>query len=62
MININFEIVSVLKEIKKILDKNNKKQEHAKEELKQDQIEKSNIQYMLEQNRKEEKKWSKMWE
>ena len=62
MININLEIASALKEIIKLLDKNQAKKEWEIEKIKQEQIEKSNLKYVLEENQKEAEKWSKMWE
>lgn len=62
MINLNLGLTAIVKEVVKKLEEKNKNQEQEKEKLEQEKLEETNLQYILEQNRKKGEKWSKMWE
>lgn len=54
MINLNLDFVAIVKEVVKKLEE--------KEKLKLEKLEEIDLQYVLKQNKKEEEKWSKMWD
>ena len=62
MINLNLDLASIVKEIITKLEEKNKNQEREKEKLKREKLQELSLQDALEHNKKQEEKWSKMWE